>query len=178
MGELFWEIPSPVSFLSPPARVWNKLNTLTLSRMILHNPPPFCLFFVCCKNKLCVFKTLKAFFRLKASDICIDAQPMNLWRTSSMMLYLFSFCGSTWKVLAMANFSHQSTARVGHGHWDLTSRPQICRHRENSLTRGRQERDSLANPPTGIEFQMREAGKSFLAPVPHLYFFMTLIWIY
>ena len=67
MGELFWEIPSPVSFLSPPARVWNKLNTLTLSRMILHNPPPFGLFFVCCKNKLCVFKTLKAFFRLKAT---------------------------------------------------------------------------------------------------------------
>lgn len=128
------------------------------------------------------FKTLKAFFRLKANDLCIDARPMNLWRASSMMLYLFSFCGSTWKVLAMANFSHQSTARVGHGHWDLTSqsRPQICRpdQKTRSLGVGGREGGRLTRGSSeirrGIEFQMRGARKSFLAPVPHLYFIMTL----
>ena len=55
-------------------------------------------FLLLLQKQIMCFKTLKAFFRLKANYLCIDAQPMNLWRASSMMLYLFSFCGSTWKV--------------------------------------------------------------------------------
>ena len=43
---------------------------------------------------------------------------------------------------------------------------------------GRLTRWSSGIRRPGIEFQMSWAGKSFLAPVPHLYFIMTLIWIH
>ena len=132
-------------------------------------------FLLLLQEQIMCFKTVKAFFRLKANDLCIDAQPMNLWRASSMMLYLFSFCGSTWKVFGngqlFTSINCTGRTRPLRSH-EAAPNMQTTRKLTHSVSAR-----ARANPRVGIEFQM-EQEKVFSRLVPHPYFIMTLIWIH